>query len=205
MVLPASMCATIPMLRTLDKSFVITLYIIPHSSVDARAAAADHLLDIGFGRHRSIAGSRHRERTVSRAVIDGFGRKKPKHAHGTTNLESKTSSAKAITEAVLALYDRIVDKNLTVRRLTLVASRLTDEDVAKQEQSTEQLDFFSMTEDSIKKKEASEKALAKEQRLQKAVLGLKKKYGKNAVLKGMNFQEGATMIDRNGQIGGHKA
>ena len=70
---------------------------------------------------------------------------------------------------------------------------------------TQQLDFFSMTEDSIKKKEASEKALAKEQRLQKAVLGLKKKYGKNAVLKGMNFQEGATMIDRNGQIGGHKA
>ena len=138
-------------------------------------------------------------------VIDGFGRKKPKHAHGTTNLESKTSSAKAITEAVLALYDRIVDRNLTVRRLTLVASRLTDEDVAKKEQSTEQLDFFSMTEDSIKKKEASEKALAKEQRLQKAVLGLKKKYGKNAVLKGMNFQEGATMIDRNGQIGGHKA
>ena len=138
-------------------------------------------------------------------VIDGFGRKKPKHAHGTTNLESKTSSAKAITEAVLALYDRIVDKNLTVRRLTLVASRLTDEDEAKQEQSTQQLDFFSMTEDSIKKKEASEKALAKEQRLQKAVLGLKKKYGKNAVLKGMNFQEGATMIDRNGQIGGHKA
>ena len=138
-------------------------------------------------------------------VTDGFGRKKPKHAHGTTNLENKTSSAKAITEAVLALYDRIVDKNLTVRRLTLVASRLTDEDVAKQEQSTQQLDFFSMTEDSIKKKEASEKALAKEERLQKAVLGLKKKYGKNAVLKGMNFQEGATMIDRNGQIGGHKA
>ena len=138
-------------------------------------------------------------------VIDGFGRKKPKHAHGTTNLESKTSSAKAITEAVLTLYDRIVDRNLTVRRLTLVASRLTDEEVAKQEQSTQQLDFFSMTEDSIKKKEASEKALAKEQRLQKAVLGLKKKYGKNAVLKGMNFQEGATMIDRNGQIGGHKA
>ena len=138
-------------------------------------------------------------------VIDGFGRKKPKHAHGTTNLESKTSSAKVITEAVLTLYDRIVDRNLTVRRLTLVASRLTDEEAAKQEQSTQQLDFFSMTEDSIKKKEASEKALAKEQRLQKAVLGLKKKYGKNAVLKGMNFQEGATMIDRNGQIGGHKA
>ena len=138
-------------------------------------------------------------------VIDGYGRKKPKHAHGTTNLESKTSSAKAITDAVLALYDRIVDRNLTVRRLTLVASRLTDESVAEREQLTQQLDFFSMTEDSIKKKEASEKALAKEQRLQKAVLGLKKKYGKNAVLKGMNFREGATMIDRNGQIGGHKA
>ena len=138
-------------------------------------------------------------------VIDGYGRKKPKHAHGTVNLEHKTSSAKAITDAVLALYDRIVDRNLTVRRLTLVASRLTDETVAEKEQSTQQLDFFSMTDTAVRKKEAEEKALKKEKQLQEAVLGLKKKYGKNAVLKGMNFKEGATMIDRNGQIGGHKA
>ncbi len=138
-------------------------------------------------------------------VIDHYGRKKPKSAHGTINLDKKTSSAKLITEAVLKGYDEMVDHNLLIRRLTLVVRHLTDENEAEKEQSVKQLDLFSFDAETAKDKEAEKKALEKEKRLQKAVLGLKHKYGKNAILKGMNFQEGATMIDRNGQIGGHKA
>ena len=136
-------------------------------------------------------------------VIDHYGRRKPKSAHGTTNLDKKTSSAKLLTKATLDLYDKIADPNLLIRRLTLVASRLKTESEVREEQSVQQLDLFSTVNSADVEKEA--KALEKEKRLQKAVLGLKHKYGKNAVLKGMNFQDGATMRDRNRQIGGHRA
>jgi len=138
-------------------------------------------------------------------VVDGYGRKKPKHAHGTVNLGCKTSSAKLITEAVLGLYDRIVDKNLTIRRLNIVASRVVDEEKAKEESKIQQLDLFADFGEEKVQKEKQEKELAKEKKLQETVLNLKKKYGKNIVLKGMSYQEGATARDRNGQIGGHKA
>ncbi len=136
-------------------------------------------------------------------VIDHYGRIKPKSAHGTTNLDKKTSSAKLLTKATLDLYDKITDPKLLIRRLTLVASRLKTESEVRKEQSIQQLDLFSGVNTEDIEKEA--RALEKEKRLQKAVLGLKHKYGKNAVLKGMNFQDGATMRDRNRQIGGHRA
>ena len=136
-------------------------------------------------------------------VIDRYGRKKPKHAHGTANLDRYTSSAKLITNAVLGLYDRITDKNLLIRRLTLVASHIKTEKELREEQQVQQLDLFSTVLSADVEKE--HKALEKEKRLQKAVMDLKHKYGKNAVLKGMSFQEGATMRDRNRQIGGHRA
>lgn len=134
-------------------------------------------------------------------VIDRYGRRKPKHAHGTTNLEKYTSSARIITEAVLALYDRITDHSLLIRRLTLVASHIKTEKEIQQQ--VQQLDLFSTVSSADVEKQ--NKALEREKRLQKAVMGLKHKYGKNAVLKGINFQDGATMRDRNRQIGGHRA
>lgn len=138
-------------------------------------------------------------------TTDRYGRKVPKHAHGTTNLDRQTSSTQLITKAVMELYDRIVDRNLLVRRITVTANRLVDESCAKHTDVYQQLDLFTDYE-ALKKKQAEEDAvLERERRMQKAMLDIKKKFGKNAILKGMNLQEGATAKDRNTRIGGHKA
>ena len=110
-----------------------------------------------------------------------------------------------ITDAVIELYDRIVDRNLLVRRINITANRLVDESSVKKEEVYEQLDLFTDYEAQRKKQEEEEAALDREKRMQEAMLSIKKKFGKNAVLKGMNLQEGATARDRNEQIGGHKA
>ena len=138
-------------------------------------------------------------------TTDHYGRKIPKHAHGTANIERQTASTKLIMNAVMELYDRVVDKNLLVRRINVTACRLASEACAKKPEPIEQLDLFSDYETIQKKRDEEETALAREKRLQETVLTLKKKYGKNAVLKGMNFEEGATTVSRNKQIGGHKA
>ena len=138
-------------------------------------------------------------------VTDHYGRKIPKHAHGTANLPRLNSSTALITEAVMALYDRIVDPNLLVRRITLTAARILPECMASQDYGEEQLDLFSDLEAQRKRREAEDAALEREKRRQRAVLTIQKKYGKNAILKGMNLEEGATSVDRNKQIGGHKA
>ena len=138
-------------------------------------------------------------------TIDRYGRRIPKHAHGTTNLKRQTSSTKMITDAVIELYDRIVDRNLLIRRINITANRLVDEGSVKKEEAYEQLDLFTDYEAQRKKKEEEAVALDREKRMQEAMLSIKKKFGKNAVLKGMNLQEGATARDRNEQIGGHKA
>ena len=137
-------------------------------------------------------------------VTDHYGRRIPKHAHGTVNLARKTSSTLRITGAVMELYDQIVNPGLLVRRITLVAARVVPEHMAAEEAPMEQLDLFAEP-DSQEKRLAEEASLAREKRRQKAVIGIKKKYGKNAILKGMNLEEGATAMDRNRQIGGHKA
>ena len=138
-------------------------------------------------------------------TIDRYGRKVPKHAHGTTNLKMQTSSTILITDAVIELYDRIVDKNLLIRRINITANRLVDESIAKKEEKYEQLDLF--TDYKAKEQEQAEEdaVLERERRMQQTMLTIKKKFGKNAILKGMNLQEGATAKDRNEQIGGHKA
>lgn len=146
-------------------------------------------------------------------TIDRYGRRVPKHAHGTANLERQTSSAKLITEAVMELYDRIIDGNLLVRRVTLTANNLIPEAEAIQPENAEfqqmsLFDDYGMVgdqEETEAKRQREQAELEKERKLQEAVLELKKKFGKNAVLKGMNLQEGATARDRNSQIGGHKA
>lgn len=138
-------------------------------------------------------------------TTDHYGRKIPKHAHGTANLDRQTSSTKLITESVMELFERIVDKNLLVRRINIAANRVVDENSIVKTNAFEQLDLFT-DYDALQKKRAEEEAeLERERRAQKALLSIKKKYGKNAILKGTNLQEGATAMERNKQIGGHKA
>ncbi len=136
---------------------------------------------------------------------DFYGRKVPKHAHGTANLNYHTSSTRLITDAVMKLYDRIMNKKLLVRRMTVAAANLLREDEAPKRSDFLQLDFFSKLDGQKGKAIAEDDRLKKEKALQKAMIDIKKRYGKNAVLKGMNFEEGATSISRNSQIGGHKA
>lgn len=138
-------------------------------------------------------------------TTDAYGRKLPKHAHGTINLPQKTSSTNRILEAVTTLFDRITDPNLTIRRLNITACRVENEADVKEDGGFEQMSLFTDYEAEKKKKEAEKEALAREKRRQKALIDIKKKYGKNAILKGMNLEEGATAAERNRQIGGHKA
>lgn len=135
-------------------------------------------------------------------TIDRYGRNVPKHAHGTQNIDHYTSSNKIIGEAVTKLYERIIDKNLLTRRINISANNLIDENEAEAEtkQTFEQIDLFTDYSEVNKKKEEEKK----EHELQKSILDIKKKYGKNAILKGMNFESGGTTIERNGQVGGHK-
>lgn len=133
-------------------------------------------------------------------TIDRYGRKIPKHAHGTINLDHKTASTKIIMEVTMKLYEKIMNKQLLVRRINITANNVGDEETAKKEKSFEQIDLFTNYQEKVEKtqKEKTEKEL------QKAMIDIKKRYGKNAILKGMNLQEGGTTIERNGQIGGHK-
>ena len=134
-------------------------------------------------------------------VTDRYGRKIPKHSHGTVNLNRRTSSARRIMEAVTALFDRIIDPGLLVRRLTVSANFLEREDAVSPETEFQQLDLF--TDPQAQQRE--DEALEREKRRQKTMLGIKKKYGKNAIFRGMDLEDGATTMARNGQIGGHKA
>ncbi len=131
-------------------------------------------------------------------TTDNYGRKVPKHAHGTINLGKMTSSSRLIIEKALELYDNITDSNLLVRRVTVTAGNVISEDDASGEASFTQLDLFS-DYDMLNEDEEKEK------NIQKAVIGIKKRYGKNAILKGINLYDDATAVERNNQIGGHKA
>lgn len=142
-------------------------------------------------------------------VIDGYGRKVPKGVHGSINLPKYTSSTKIIIDAVMELFDRIVNPDLLVRRMNVVAERVKYEEDVKEQNDFTQMNLFSdfgVTADDQKEDvKVSDKELEKEKKIQDALLKIKDKYGKNAVLRGMNFEEGATARDRNSQIGGHKA
>ena len=138
-------------------------------------------------------------------TVDYYGRKVPKHAHGTANTGVYTSSAVLITNAVMELFDSIVDKNLLVRRVNISANHIMPEGTVKEEKEYEQLDLFTDYETVEKLRKREETARKREHSIQKATVELRKQFGKNAVLKGINLKEGATTKDRNGQIGGHKA
>ena len=156
------------------------------------------VLTVGYDRESLTDPNIHYTGPVT---TDPYGRKVPKHAHGTANLGRMTASTRLILEALSALYDRIIDPQLLVRRINLTAAHILPERVAQSREVPQQLDMF--TDHS--KAEAEEASLEREKRRQRAVLGIRRKFGKNAILKGMNFEEGATARDRNSQIGGHKA
>lgn len=132
---------------------------------------------------------------------DRYGRKIPKTAHSSENIGRYTSSTKLICETAMKLFDRIVDKELLVRRMYIVANHIITENDAEKEREYVQLNLFSDTG----KQESEENELKKEKDMQKAILKIKSKYGKNSIIKGMNLKEGATALERNRQIGGHKA
>lgn len=138
-------------------------------------------------------------------TTDRYGRKTPKPAHGTINLKRQTSSTMLIMEGVMELFDRIVDEKLLVRRLNITANHVVDEKSVVKQKDFEQLDLFTDYTAVQQINAEEEAALAREKRVQETVIQLKNKFGKNAVMKGTNLEEGATSIDRNQQIGGHKA
>lgn len=138
-------------------------------------------------------------------TTDYYGRQVPKHAHGTINLSRHTSSTKLIIDAVMELYTRIVNENLLVRRINISANHVVNESQALNEKAYEQLDFFTDYDEKNEEKVKEEADLLREKKMQLAILDIKKKYGKNAILKGINLEEGAMTKERNKQIGGHKA
>lgn len=137
---------------------------------------------------------------------DRYGRSIPKQAHGTQNLDDYTSSSHRITNAAVDLFDRLIDPTLLIRRLYIVANHIIPEDTALQKKDRfTQLDLFTDYAAEEQKQKADAADLERERKLQEAMLSIRKKFGKNAVLKAMNLEEGATAKDRNNQIGGHKA
>lgn len=137
-------------------------------------------------------------------TIDAYGRKVPKHSHGTANIDHKTSSTKTITNEVMKLYDKIVNPILLVRRLNVTACNIVNEEYIESTPIIEQIDLFTNYEEVSKQKEKSLKDEIEEKKIQKALLNIKKKYGKNSILKAMNYEEGATAKNRNLEVGGHK-
>ena len=170
--------------------------------VDKGLVTNQLVLTVGYDRENLDDPSR-RQNYRGPVTTDRYGRKIPKHATGTENFPY-TSSANDLLRAVTALYDRIVDPNLLIRRLSFSANKLLSEADAPKEEA-EQLDLFTDYAVKEQQEQADEAAHARERKIQEAMLGIKKKYGKNAILKGMNLEEGATAKERNETIGGHHA
>ncbi len=172
--------------------------------VDQGLATNQIVLTVGFDID-NLKDPALRKKYHGEITTDRYGRSTPKHAHGTVNLKEYTSSTRQITRAVMELYDRIVDPGLLIRRLNVVAAHVQPEAEIKKEILYEQLDLFTDYDALEEQKRQEAKELEKEKKMQRAMLEIKKKFGKNAILKGMNLQEGATAKDRNQRIGVHKA
>ena len=175
-----------------DKAKIVVLEMAEQISYDLfekGLTAKQAILTVGYDRESLI-----RTNYKGEVKTDHYGRKIPKHAHGTENFPNATASLKIISDTVSKLYDRIIDKKLLVRRITLSVGKVH----SKQDVEYQQLNLF--TDYAALKKEQE-----KEKKLQESLLSIKKKYGKNAILRGISYEEGATTIERNEQIGGHKA
>lgn len=162
------------------------------------------VLTIGYD-IENLTDPKRRKAYHGEVTIDRYGRAVPKHAHGTINLKGHTSSTIEITEKVMELYDRIVDPTLLVRRINMSVNHLEVESAVVQKEEYEQLDLFTDYAQKEEKDREERQMREREKNMQHAMIDIKKKYGKNAIIKGMNLQEGATACERNRQIGGHKA
>ena len=172
--------------------------------VDKKLMTKQLVLTVGYD-VENLTDPQRRQRYHGPVTTDRYGRQVPKHAHGTVNLDAYTSSSKQIIDAVTGLYERIANRDLLMRRVNLTACNVLSEDAVQERESCEQLDLFSLSESAQARKAEQEKQLARERKRQEALLSIRKKFGKNAILKGMDLQEGATTRERNAQIGGHKA
>lgn len=172
--------------------------------VDKGLVTNQIVLTIGYD-IESLTNPEIRREYNGEVTSDRYGRKVPKHAHGSINIGKYSSSTRLITMKALALYDEIVNDKLLIRRINVTANHVIYEDEAEEKDSYEQLDIFTDFEALEKERERERAELKKERHIQEAAIEIKKKFGKNALLKGMNFEDGATAKDRNRQIGGHKA
>ena len=175
---------------------LVTKKLVIHVGYDIK-----NIMDIEAGVVNSYAGE---------VKNDHYGRKVPKYARKTINLERWTSSAQIIMDAVADAYDEVADKQLTIRRFNVTAEAVlpkneVDEAMEQAPPKVEQMNIFTNYELEEKLKAAEDEKLEKELELQRVMIAVKEKFGKNAILRGMNLKEGATMKDRNAQIGGHKA
>lgn len=170
--------------------------------IDKRLVTDQLVLTVGYD-IESLTNPEIRAKYHGNITTDHYGRQVPVHAHGTINIDRHTSSGKILIEKVAELYDRIINPDLLVRRLTLSINHLISEDNIKDNPKTVQLDLFTDYEELKRQQEIEEAELSKERRRQEAVLKIKKMFGKNAILKGLNYTDGATQRDRNQQIGGH--
>ena len=170
--------------------------------VDKKLVTDQITLTIGYDM-QSLSDKTVREKYSGRIKTDHYGRSVPVHSHGTANMDCPTASTDVLLEKTKELFERIVNPDLLVRRLTLTANHLIQESEVMLHAETVQLDLFTDYDELKRKREAEEEQLAKERRRQEAVLRIKKKFGKNSILKGLNYLDGATQKERNQQIGGH--
>ena len=162
------------------------------------------VLTIGYD-ISNLENSKIREEYDGEITIDYYGREVPKHAHGTIHLDHKTSSTKIIKEKVLELLENIINKKLLTRRINITVCNLEKEENIKTQNIYKQLDLFTNNEKYDKEKSQEKHLEQEERKVQNTILKLKNKYGKNTILIGTNLIKGATTIERNNQIGGHKA
>ena len=192
---------------TFDKARMVAWEMADQLALDLvgqRLATNQLTLTVGYDID-NLRDSERKKQYHGEVKTDRYGRQIPKHAHGAANLGEYTASSKRITAAVLELFDRIVDEDLLIRRMNLTANRVEGEDSLPPEPAMEQLDLFTDYAAAQAQKEAEAAALTRERKLQEAMLGIKSKYGKNAILKGTNLMDGATAAERNSKIGGHRA
>jgi DNA polymerase V len=172
--------------------------------VDKGLVTNQLVLTVGYD-IENLSDPKIRSRYKGEITTDFYGRDVPKHAHGSITLDTYSSSTKLISAKVNELFDRIVDPLLLTRRLTVTANNVIKESDIPQAPIDEQLDIFADFDRIESEERRLEEEREKEKRIQKTLIGIKKKYGKNAIVRGMNLEDGATAIERNKQIGGHKA
>lgn len=193
---------------TFDKARVVIMEMADAISLDlvSKQLVTDQLvLSVGYDRE-SLTRPEIAKNYRGPVVTDHYGRAIPKHAHGSANLKTHSSSSKEIINAVVTLFDKITEKHLLIRRLTISTNHIIPEKSVRQGTHTPiQLDLFTDREAITEKEKAKKAEREKERKMQEALISIKRQFGNNAILKGTSYAEGATARERNKQIGGHKA